>query len=55
MPCSCRGTLTIVGQEDAPQVGSILPVGLSLIFDGRSPSVRIGVTNSRISVRGAMI
>ena len=51
VPCSCIGTLTIVGQEDTPQVGSLLPMGLGPISDGRTSITIIGVTNSRINVR----
>ena len=54
MPCTYIRTLTIVGQEDTPQVGSLLPVGLGSISDGHTPNVRISVTNSRISVRVIM-
>ena len=50
-PCSCIGTPTIVGWEETPQVGSLLPVGLGLISDGRIPNIIISFTNSRINIR----
>ena len=49
-PCSCIRTQTIVGQEDTPQVGSLLPVGLGTISNGHTPNTRIYVNNSRISL-----
>ena len=53
-PCSCIGTPTIVGQEETSQIGSLLPVGLGPISDGRTPNTRIGITNSKISIRVIM-
>ena len=31
---SCIGITTIVGQEDTPQVGSLLPIDLGLLHKG---------------------
>ena len=53
-PYSCIGKAshpTIVGWEDTPQVGSLLPVDLGTISNGRTPNTTIGVKNSRISIR----
>ena len=33
--------LTIVGREDAPQVGNLLPIGLGTISDERTPTTSI--------------
>ena len=54
VPCSCIGTLTIVDQEETPQVESLLPVSLGPIYDGDTPSIRIYINNSRISIRVIM-
>ena len=45
------GILTMVGQEDTPKVGSLLPVGLSAITDRHNPNTKICMSNSRISFR----
>ena len=50
-PCSWLGTLTIVGQEETPKVGSLLLVGQSSITDRCIPNIRTYVYNSRISTR----
>ena len=52
--CNCIRIPTIVGWEDTLQVGSFPPIGLGPISDGCTPSIRIGVANSRISVRVIM-
>ena len=49
MSCKCIGTPIIVGQEDTPQVGSILPIGLGPISYRHTPDIRISVINFRIS------
>ena len=54
-PCSCIGILTIVGREDTPQVGSLLPIGTDLFSNGHTPNTRICVSNSKISIRVIMI
>ena len=41
---------TIVGREDTPQVGSLLPVGLGTISDERTPNTRICMINAIIGV-----
>ena len=41
---------TVVGREDTPQVGSLLPIGLGTISDERTPTTRICVINSIIGV-----
>ena len=41
---------TIVGREDTPQVGSLLPVGLGTISDERTPTTRICMINAIIGV-----
>ena len=41
---------TIVGQEDTPQVGSLLPVGLGTTSDERTPTTRIYVINAIIGI-----
>ena len=51
-PYSYIATPTIVGRKDIPQVGSLLPIsGGPISFVVHAPNVRIGVTNSRASVR----
>ena len=50
MPCSCIETLTIVEQEDTPQVGSLLPIGQDPISNGYFPNTGISISNSRKSV-----
>ena len=52
--CSCMGTLTIVGWEETPQVGSLLPAALGPISDGRTLNTTICVSNSRIGIRVIM-
>ena len=42
--------LTIVGQADILQVGSLLPVGLGTISNERTPTTRIGMINAIIGV-----
>ena len=42
--------LTIVGREDTPQVGSLLPVGLSTISDEHTTTTRICVINAIIGL-----
>ena len=54
VPYSCIGTPNIVSQEDTPQVGSLLPIGLNPISDGHIPNARICISNSRIGVRAIM-
>ena len=46
-PYSCIGIQTLVGQEDIPQVGSLLYIGLSSISNGRTLNTRISVSNFR--------
>ena len=41
---------TIVGQEDTPQVGSLMPVGLGTISDEHTPTTMICVINAIIGV-----
>ena len=43
--CSCIGIPTIVKQEDSPQVGSLLPVGLGPISNGSNSNTRISIIN----------
>ena len=50
VPCTYIGTPTIVGQEDTPQVGSLLPVGLDPISDGCTPNTIICIRNSIINI-----
>ena len=45
-----RQILTIVGREDTPQVGSLLPAGLGTISERRTPTTRICINNSIIGV-----
>ena len=53
-PCGCIRIPTIVGKEDTPQVGSLLPISLSLIFHGCTSNVINYISNSRISARVRM-
>ena len=46
---------TIVGREDIPQVGSLLPVGLGTISDEHTPATRICVINSIIGVNDLVL
>ena len=50
-----KKTPTIVGQEDTPQVGSLLPVGLSTISDECTPTTRICVINAIIGVNDLVL
>ena len=50
-----KQTLTIVEREDTPQVGSLLPVGLGTISDGRTPTTRICINNSIIGVKDLIL
>ena len=47
--------LTIVGREDTPQVGSLLPVGLGTISDECTPTTRICVINAIIGVNDLVL
>ena len=47
--------LTIVGREDTPQVGSLLPVGLGTISDERTPTTRICMINAIIGVNDLVL
>ena len=47
--------LTIVGWEDTPQAGSLLPVGLGTISNGRTPTTRICINNSIIGVNDLVL
>ena len=42
--------LTIVGREDTPQAGNLLPVGLGTISDEHAPTTRICMINAIIGV-----
>ena len=46
---------TIVGQEDTPQAGSFLPVGLGTISDECTPTTRIFVINAIIGVNDLVL
>ena len=46
---------TIVGQEDTPQAGSLLPIGLDTISDERSPTTRICTINAITSVNNLVL
>ena len=46
---------TIVGREDTPQVGSLLPVGLGTISDERTPTTRICMINAIIGVNDLVL
>ena len=55
VPCNCIGhTPTIVERVGTPQVGSLLPISLGPVSDGCTPVTRIGISNSRLSVRVIM-
>ena len=41
---------TIVGREDTPQAGSLLPVGLGTISNVHTPTTRICVINAIIGI-----
>ena len=47
--------LTIVGREDTPQAGSLLPVSLGTISNGRTPTTKIFINNSIISVNDLVL
>ena len=51
MSGGCIGTLTIVGQEETPQVGIFQPVDLGPISNRRTFNVGICIRNFRISFR----
>ena len=46
---------TIVGREDTPQAGSLLPVGLGTISNERSPTTRICAINAIISINDLVL
>ena len=46
---------TIVGREDTPQAGNLLPVGLGTISDGHTPTTRICVNNSILGVNDLIL
>ena len=46
---------TIVGQENTPQAGSLLPVGLGTISDERTPTTGICIINSIIGVNDLVL
>ena len=46
---------TIVGREDTPQAGSLLPVGLGTISDKRTPTTRICMINAIIGVNDLVL
>ena len=46
---------TIVGREDTPQVGSILPVGLGTISNECTPTTRICMINPIIGVNDLIL
>ena len=46
---------TIVGREDTPQVGSLLPVLLGTIFDGRTSTTRICMINAITGVNDLVL
>ena len=46
---------TIVGWEDTPQVGSLLPVGLDTISDERTATTRICVITAIIGVNDLVL
>ena len=43
-------TATIVGREDTPQFGSLLPVGLGTISNECTPTTRICMINAIIGI-----
>ena len=45
----------IVGREDTPQVGSLLPISLGTISNGRTPYPRICANNSIIGVNDLVL
>ena len=47
--------LTIVGRENTPQVGSLLPVGLGTISDECTSTTRICVINAIIGVNDLIL
>ena len=46
---------SIVGREDTPQVGSLLPVSLGTISNERTPNTRICVINAIIGVNDSLL
>ena len=48
-------TPAIVGQEDTPQVGSLLPVSLGTISDEYTPTISICVINAIIGVNDLVL
>ena len=46
---------TIVGQEDTPQAGSLLLVGLGTNSNERTPTARICVVNASIGVNDLVL
>ena len=46
---------TIVGREDTPQVGNLLPVGLGTISNECTPTTRICMINAIISVNDLVL
>ena len=47
--------LNIVGREDTPQAGSLLPVSLGTISDECTPTTRICMINSIIGVNDLVL
>ena len=47
--------LTIVGREDTPQVGSLVPVGLGTISNECTPTIRICMINAIIGVNDLLL
>ena len=54
VPCSQIRTPPIVGQEETPKVGSLLPVDQNPSTDKHNSYTRICISNSAISVRVIM-
>ena len=46
---------TIVGQEDTPQVGSLLPVSLGTISNEHTPTTRICMINAIIGISALVL
>ena len=46
---------TIVGQEDTPQAGSLLPVSLGTISDECTPTTKICMINSIIGINDLVL
>ena len=47
--------LTIVGRKGTPQVGSLLPVGLSTISNGHTSTIRVCENNYIIGVNDLVL